>query len=314
MRLIENTFGGFVSDLDGDSPILAVREIVIFVETGFSLDVVMELVEVFDLANSIIADSPSCDKMRFDVLLLSSRGGKVVSNCSQFLMTKSVQSQGWLKNVDAVFVGDQLISENRDLAIWVSDLYGQNRCGMQYYDGWLLFGSIEKMFHASQISKATPEPTPIHVALGIICANAGIQLTRSLAKQIELPINGAGNLLEEGKGLASMSKAISLATTYIKGNIDRPISVVDVADAVKMSTRNFVRRFKSEIGVSPSEYIAQARLEKIYSLLLDTDLPIEKISRHCGLMGGNSLTKFFRKHVGITPTEYRLTRKRDTDE
>jgi transcriptional regulator GlxA family with amidase domain len=41
-------------------------------------------------------------------------------------------------------------------------------------------------------------------------------------------------------------------------------------------------------------------------LLIETDLPVDKIARRIGMANGDRLAKIFRKRLSVSPTEYRL--------
>jgi transcriptional regulator GlxA family with amidase domain len=73
-----------------------------------------------------------------------------------------------------------------------------------------------------------------------------------------------------------------------------------------MSERNFLRHFRQQFRVTPSEYLLQARLEKSCHLLVESELPVDKIARRCGMTSGTRLAKIFRKRYGMSPTEFRL--------
>ncbi len=73
-----------------------------------------------------------------------------------------------------------------------------------------------------------------------------------------------------------------------------------------MSERNFLRRFKIEMGITPSDYLLQARLAVTCSLLTDSELPVDKIARRSGMGNGDRLAKIFRKRMMISPTEFRM--------
>ncbi len=63
------------------------------------------------------------------------------------------------------------------------------------------------------------------------------------------------------------------------------------------------------MGLAPSQYLLQVRLDMVCRLLADTDLPVDKIARRCGIGGGERLAKIFRKHLNLSPTEYRKVRR-----
>jgi len=86
--------------------------------------------------------------------------------------------------------------------------------------------------------------------------------------------------------------------------------VADAARVAAMSERNFLRRFKAQVGLTPSEYLLRARLDASCMLLSATDLPVDKIARRCGTWSGDGLAKIFRKRLSISPTQYRLAGRR----
>jgi transcriptional regulator GlxA family with amidase domain len=47
------------------------------------------------------------------------------------------------------------------------------------------------------------------------------------------------------------------------------------------------------------------RFELICRLLLDSDLPVDKIARRCGMGNGDRLGRLFRRRYGMSPTSYR---------
>ncbi len=88
-------------------------------------------------------------------------------------------------------------------------------------------------------------------------------------------------------------------------NLDRPLTVDDMARRAGMSTRTFFRRLRAVTGTTPLKWLLNQRLARAQSLLETTDLPIEKISEHSGLGTAANLRRHFTVHVGVTPTDYR---------
>lgn len=92
---------------------------------------------------------------------------------------------------------------------------------------------------------------------------------------------------------------------WLTENCEHDISIADVAQNAAMSERTFLRRFRRQIGTTPSEYLLKARLERSCRLLAESDLPVDKIARRSGMGNGSQLAKLFRKRFGVSPTEYR---------
>ncbi|WP_245254255.1 helix-turn-helix domain-containing protein [Paraburkholderia sp. LEh10] len=91
----------------------------------------------------------------------------------------------------------------------------------------------------------------------------------------------------------------------MRNNYSGPISVANAAQYAAMSKRNYQRRFKVEFGITPLEYLLRTRFEAVCSMLEDTELPIDKIARCCGMGDGNRLGRIFKARTGMSPTQYR---------
>jgi AraC-like DNA-binding protein len=109
---------------------------------------------------------------------------------------------------------------------------------------------------------------------------------------------------------AGIPERIHGSATFLKSNLEQLVTVADVARTVAMSERNFLRRFRQQFGMTPSEYLLQTRLEKSCQLLVESELPVDKIARRCGMTSGSRLAKIFRKRFGMSPTEYRLRNRK----
>jgi transcriptional regulator GlxA family with amidase domain len=103
----------------------------------------------------------------------------------------------------------------------------------------------------------------------------------------------------------SKSSKIQQASRWFIEHMAEPISILDAANFVSMSERNFQRQFKRETGWTPHEFLLHLRLEAVRQQLTETDLPVDKIARRCGFLNGEHVSKLFRKHLLISPCEYR---------
>ncbi|WP_323119953.1 helix-turn-helix domain-containing protein [Burkholderia alba] len=107
-----------------------------------------------------------------------------------------------------------------------------------------------------------------------------------------------------------ISEPIKAVAHRMREDCEQCLSIPDAAQMASMSERNFLRRFKLEMGVTPSEYLLRARLDLACALLADLDLPVDKIARRAGLGCGDRLAKLFRQRLAMSPTEYRATARR----
>lgn len=89
-------------------------------------------------------------------------------------------------------------------------------------------------------------------------------------------------------------------------NIYSPeLSVVFLASQVHLSVNYLRNIFKESTGDSLSNYINDQKIALICDLLRSTDLSLAEISDKLGFSTKNYFYTFFKKHIGITPGDYR---------
>jgi AraC family transcriptional regulator len=74
-----------------------------------------------------------------------------------------------------------------------------------------------------------------------------------------------------------------------------------------MDVYAFARWFKSTFGVPPHRYVLQRRIERAQALLRATALPLTHIALECGFYSASHFSTVFKKNIGVTPTEYRIS-------
>jgi len=92
---------------------------------------------------------------------------------------------------------------------------------------------------------------------------------------------------------------------YINYNFDTIKNVSDLSTNYNMSKNNFLRLFKKETGKSPIEYLEEIRLKRACELLKETDYSIKNISFSIGFNDPLYFSRFFKKHTGLSPANYR---------
>lgn len=99
---------------------------------------------------------------------------------------------------------------------------------------------------------------------------------------------------------------IAQILSLVEENIYNPsLSVVFLADKVHLSVNYLRNIFKENTGDSLSGYITQKKLELICDLLQNSDMPLSDISDKLGFSTKNYFFTFFKKHMGMTPNDYR---------
>lgn len=94
---------------------------------------------------------------------------------------------------------------------------------------------------------------------------------------------------------------------YIRANLDRALTVGDLAEVAGYSRAHFSRMFAAEAGLAPAEFVSQERMRLASRLLPNTALSIKEISAACGFADPNYFAKAFRTSFGVSPTGFRRT-------
>ncbi len=66
--------------------------------------------------------------------------------------------------------------------------------------------------------------------------------------------------------------------------------------------------FKKEVGQTLSAYVRQKRMETAGHLLRSTDLQVQTVAAHCGILDTQYFSKLFKQATGKTPKEFRAAR------
>jgi transcriptional regulator GlxA family with amidase domain len=72
-----------------------------------------------------------------------------------------------------------------------------------------------------------------------------------------------------------------------------------------MSRRTFARRFRSEMGTTPAQWLLEQRLRAAQTLLETTDHTIDQIAHETGFGNAAALRAHFGRRLRTTPTAYR---------
>ena len=96
---------------------------------------------------------------------------------------------------------------------------------------------------------------------------------------------------------------------YISTNIDKEITVAQLAEVAGRSMFHFARMFTSAMGVSPHRYVSRMRLENAMAELAAGRLSLAEIAFNAGFSSQASFTRAFNRASGLTPGEYRALRR-----
>ena len=92
---------------------------------------------------------------------------------------------------------------------------------------------------------------------------------------------------------------------FIEERYGEPISLKDVAKAVGLSAGYLTTVVGRKTGRTVLEWITERRMAEARRLLMETDLPVEEISRRVGYGDSGYFVRTFRRAHGATPLGWR---------
>lgn len=99
---------------------------------------------------------------------------------------------------------------------------------------------------------------------------------------------------------------VAQAVELIQHNAANPkFDVAAMAMALGCTREHLARSFRAATGVSPSDYLIQHRLRLATAALRERNEKIDAVARRSGFAGANYFCRIFRRHIGVTPGQFR---------
>ena len=154
--------------------------------------------------------------------------------------------------------------------------------------------------------------------LGNICRKLWHEMSlRSMADRFyveTLAIEVASSLLREYSTTCTVAKRLPRGglthrdarrvTEYVEANLERGLTLRELAGVVELSTHHFLRMFKRALGLTPYQYVLERRVERAKELLHDQSASLAEIGLSTGFCNQSHFTSAFHRLVGATPAEF----------
>ena len=291
---------------------------------GFQLLSVSAL-SVFELANWEMGESV------YDVHLLSETGGSIRSSIGISVATEPFDD----RNSDTVMVGGsavvgaltpgvikflrQALQRSRRIASTCTGAFVLAEAGL--LDGrratthWHRARELQIRFPKLKVEEdrifiidgpvwtSAGMTAGIDLVLAMIEKDLGADLARAAARKLVIYHRRAGGqsqfsaLLE----LEPKSDRIQGALAYAKRNLDKPLTVGQLAAAAYLSPRQFSRAFRAETGQSPAKAVENLRLEAARLIMERSRHPIEVVARQTGFADRDRMRRAFLRAFGQPP-------------
>jgi transcriptional regulator GlxA family with amidase domain len=146
------------------------------------------------------------------------------------------------------------------------------------------------------------------LALALVEEDLGSRMALAVARQLVLFLRRPGGQSQFSRVLeaqSSLRKPLHETLVWATDNLDKDLSVENLAARAAMSRRNFTRVFAAELGTSPAHYVEQLRIEAARRLLEESPGGVEEIAGACGFSSAELMRRAFLRAMKITPSQYR---------
>lgn len=148
----------------------------------------------------------------------------------------------------------------------------------------------------------------VDLCLHLIRKDYGAVMASIAAKHIVMPLERDGGQMQLIKHeMPESGDNLNNLLFWLMENLQRNLSVEDIARRAGMSVRNFNRRFRDQTGTTPLQWILTARVRRSQQLLEATDLSIEDIATASGFESAANFRDRFKRVVGVSPSSWRNT-------
>lgn len=147
----------------------------------------------------------------------------------------------------------------------------------------------------------------IDLGLHLIRRDYGAEIANQVARRLVVPPhrNGGQAQFIDANVRTHRGDSLSGVLDWATANLDRPISVADLAARAHLAPRTLARRFRDDVGTTPHRWLTQQRVALAQRLLETTTAGIDQIASDAGFVTAVTLRHHFQQSLGTSPTTYR---------
>jgi transcriptional regulator GlxA family with amidase domain len=102
-----------------------------------------------------------------------------------------------------------------------------------------------------------------------------------------------------------MDQRVQKILILMRTDPTRGLTLDEMAKVVNLSPSRLYQVFKTEVGVPPTRYLRQLKMEKARELLETTFLSVKVIVAMIGVNDESHFVRDFKREYSVTPTQYR---------
>jgi AraC family transcriptional regulator len=100
-----------------------------------------------------------------------------------------------------------------------------------------------------------------------------------------------------------VSSPVLRAVAYLRNQLERPVTVAELAGVAGFSPYHFLRVFKRATGHTPHRYLTLLRIAEV-KRLLERGVTVTQAAQRCGFYSTAHLSAAFLRETGVRPSHW----------
>lgn len=148
----------------------------------------------------------------------------------------------------------------------------------------------------------------IDLSLALIEEDYGPRVALAVARELVVYLKRSGGQEQYSEPLQFQTQSISRLSelaTWVLSHLNENLSVEVLATKACLCPRHFSRRFKTEFGATPADFVERLRLDEARRRLSSGDNSVENVGTSVGFTSADAFRRAFERRLGVNPSEYR---------
>jgi transcriptional regulator GlxA family with amidase domain len=148
----------------------------------------------------------------------------------------------------------------------------------------------------------------IDLSLSLIEEDYGPRVALAVARELVVYFKRSGGQDQYSEPLRFQTESVSRLselTTWIISHLSEDLSVEALAAKACLCPRHFSRRFKTEFGSTPADFVEGLRLDEARRRLSIGDNSVEIVGTSVGFKSADAFRRAFERRLGVNPSDYR---------
>lgn len=252
-------------------------------------------------STGVVVDTQAIGWGSYDTLLIA--GATTIPESSPALIDKLREAAGATRRIASICTGAFILAE--------TGLMNGKRATTHWYFGRLLQEQHpeiqvdeDKIFvKDGDIWSSAGVTACVDLALALVEADLGVEIAKTISRLMVVYHRRTGGQ-SQFSALAEMepsSDRVKEALRFAKENLQKDLSVEDLAAHVHWSPRHFSRIFQAQTGMAPAKAIEKLRIEAAQSLIDQGHTSISRIATLTGFGDKERMRRAFMRTYGMTP-------------